>query len=291
MRVLVVGANRPLGASIALGLSASGHEVLATRRTPSDLDGNLTDAGIALGELDLTDLDAVRAMAAEIDAAVLTPILSISWQAIRALTDAGVSRGVAFSSNNVAIVGPDPVYDGLRTAEDEILAGAPGWAILRPTMIYGYPGDGNLSRLMHLAARWPILPRPGSGQAMQQPIHIGDLARLAVALADGTWSASGVLPVGGPDRLSHGEMVRLAVSAARPGRAVMPLPLAPGRWVASALKAIGLPSPLSPSQFRRVELDKAAVDPADIPASLKPQISLDEGLTRLAAEMGLIRPR
>ena len=69
----------------------------------------------------------------------------------------------------------------------------------------------------------------------------------------------------------------------------MPLPLAPGRWVASALKALGLPSPLSPAQLRRVELDKAAVDPADIPPALQPQVSLEEGLTRLAAEMGLTR--
>lgn len=289
MRILVVGANRPLGARIALGLRAGGHDVLATRRTPSQLDETLAAAGIALGELDLADPEAVKAVAADIDAAVLTPILSISRQAVLALAEAGMPRGVAFSSNNVAIVGPDPVYDGLRAAESEILAGAPGWAILRPTMIYGYPGDGNISRLMALAARWPAVPRPGSGRAMQQPIHIDDLARLAAALATGAWPASSVLPVGGPDRLSHGEMVRRAVTAARPGRAVVPLPLAPGRWVASALKALGLPSPLSPAQLRRVELDKAAVDPADIPPALQPQVSLEEGLTRLAAEMGLTR--
>lgn len=289
MRVLVVGANRPLGARIALGLRAGGHEVLATRRTPSDLDETLETAGIALGVLDLAGLEAVKALAADIDAAVLTPILSTSRPAILALSEAGVRRGVAFSSNNVAIVGPDPVYDGLRAAEGEILASAPGWAILRPTMIYGYPGDKNLSRLMALAARWPVVPRPGSGRAMQQPVHIDDLARLAVALAVGSWPASGILPVGGPDRLSHAEMVRRAVSAARPGRAVLPLPLAPGRWAVSALKALGLPSPLSPAQLRRVELDKGAVDPAAIPPGLQPQVSLEEGLTRLASEMGLTR--
>ncbi len=278
-----------MGARIALGLRAGGHEVLATRRTPSQLDETLAGAGIALGELDLIDLDAVKALAADIDAAVLTPILSISRPAILALSEAGVERGVAFSSNNVAIVGPDPVYDGLRAAEGEILAGAPGWAILRPTMIYGYPGDKNLSRLMTLAARWPVVPRPGSGRAMQQPIHIEDLARLAAVLADGSWPGCGVLPVGGPDRLAHGEMVRRAVTTARPGRPVLPLPLAPGRWVVSVLKALGLPSPLSPAQLQRVELDKTAVDPAAIPVGLQPQISLDQGLSRLAAEMGLTR--
>ncbi|MCI4644227.1 MAG: NAD(P)H-binding protein [Hyphomonadaceae bacterium] len=290
MRMLVVGANRPLGVEIALGLRMRGHEVLATRRTPSKHDDTLARAGVSLGALDLTDPDAVGAMAAKVEAAVLTPILSISSQAVRVMAEAGLRRGVVFSSNNVAIVGADPVYDSLRAAESEILSIAPDWAILRPTMIYGHPGDRNLSRLLSFAARWPVLPRPGSGQAIQQPIHLVDLARLAAALADGAWPANGILPVGGPDRLTHSQLMRCAADAVRPGRVFLPVPLAPGRWLAKGLKAVGLPSPLSPAQFARVELDKAAVNPASIPLTLQPRISLQEGLALLAAEMGLTPP-
>lgn len=290
MRILVVGANRPLGGMIALNLAANGHQVLATRRTPSDWDEQLGQAGIAIDRLDLSDLQAVKAMAGQVDCAVLTPILSISGQAARTLAETGISRGVVFSSNNVSVVGKDPVYDGLRAAEQAMTAGAPGWAILRPTMIYGYPGDGNLARLMRLAARWPVVPRPGSGHALQQPIHVEDLARLAAALATGDWAASGPLAVGGPDTLSHAELVRRVVESVRPGRSVLPVPLAPGRWIAGSLQALSLPSPLSPAQLSRVELDKAAVDPAVIPEGLQPRIKLEDGLARLAEEMGLTPP-
>ncbi|HAE26076.1 MAG TPA: hypothetical protein DCG58_02860, partial [Hyphomonas adhaerens] len=176
---LVAGANRPLGALIALDLAARGRKVVATRRHPNaELDAHLRDAGIEIAPLDLTDLPAVRALAPEVSGVVLTPILSISGPAAHVFSKGGVSRGVVFSSNNVGIVGADPVYDRLRAAEKDVLDSAPGWAILRPTMIYGYPGDGNLSKLLQLLAKLPVFPRLGSGRASQQPIHVEDLARL-----------------------------------------------------------------------------------------------------------------
>ena len=91
---------------------------------------------------------------------MLVPILSVSAPAAVQLQAAGVHRGVVFSSNNVAIVGADPVYDALRAGEDAIVEACPGWAILRPTMIYGYPGDGNLSG--RAGPAWTVARIPGA---------------------------------------------------------------------------------------------------------------------------------
>lgn len=283
MRILVSGAGSELGARIALALRAGGHEVLAgRRRLPGPADERLVSAGCHLVELDLTSAAAVRTRAAGIDAAILTPILTIAGEAALALQGAGVRRGVAFSSNNVAVVSGDRVYDGLRAAEQRLTSAAPGWAVLRPTMIYGYPGDGNLSRLLHAFASWPLVPVPGSGRARQQPIHIDDLARIAAALVTGEWSASGVVPVGGPDVLTHAEMVAFARQAVGRGRPLrMPTSLA---RLAAALLAGRV---LSGAQLDRLELDKAAVDPVDIPPALAPRIGLEQGLARLAREMDL----
>jgi hypothetical protein len=198
-----------------------------------------------------------------------------------------VTRGVVFSSNNVAIVGEDPVYDRLRAAETDILENAPGWAILRPTMIYGYPGDGNLSRLLRMLARLPVFPRLGSGKATQQPIHVEDLARLAAALVAGEWNATGLLAVGGPQILSHRELIATARRATGRGGIDLPVPLGPVRAVVSLLAGLGLKLPLSPAQLARIDLDKAAVNPADIPAGIRPQVMPEEGLTRLALDLNI----
>src|SRR5205814_7044896 len=74
------------------------------------------------------------------------------------------------------------------TAEREVRESGLAWTILRPTMIYGAPGDRNLSRLLVLLARarrgrapLPVslplpLPVPGGGRRLQQPVHVADLA-------------------------------------------------------------------------------------------------------------------
>lgn len=284
MRILVSGVGSELGARIALALQAEGHDVLAARRKAGPNDTQLEAAGSTLVTLDLADTEAVGALAPQLDAAVLTPILTVSERAACTLAAAGVERGVAFSSNNVAVVPDDPVYAALAAAEGTLLQAAPGWAVLRPTMIYGYPGDGNLSRLIAAFARWPLVPVPGPSAAPQQPIHVDDLARLAIALATGEWTASGRLAVGGLDMLSHSDMVERARRAAGGRRVSVPVPVS---RLAARLARIG---GIGSAQIDRLSLDKRPVEPAAIPPHLAPRIGLDEGLARLAAEMGLTPP-
>lgn len=284
MRILVSGVGSELGAQIALRLRSDGHDVLAARRRAGPIDTQLEAAGCSLIELDLADVVAVRALATELDAAVLTPILTVSAVAARALAEAGVERGVVLSSNNVAVVPDDPVYAALAAADAEVMQVAPGWAVLRPTMIYGYPGDGNLSRLLAAFARWPILPVPGPVDALQQPIHVEDLAMIAAALATGTWRATGRLAVGGPDLVSHRVLVDLARRAVN-GQ-VLPVPLTLARIGAALLRPAGV----GQAQLDRLTLDKQAVDPADIPVEFAPRIGLAEGLAGLARQMGLTPP-
>lgn len=283
MHILVVGAGKPLGARIAVDLAAEGHRVLATRRSSFGEDERLLAAGVELAELDVSDTIAVRMAAKDIDAAVLTPILSMAANAIAELAGAGVSRGVAFSSNNVAITPEDAVYRSLAAAEQQVMEAAPNWAILRPTMIYGHPGDGNFSRLLRHASKWPVLPVPGTAKALQQPIHIDDLVRLAAGLVTQRLALSGRLPVGGPDTLPQWDVVRIACRAAGSNCTPVQVPLAPlNAWV-----GLGLPSPVGAAQLARVELDKGAVGQPDLPHDFAPRVGIEAGLAALSAAMGL----
>ena len=285
-RKLVVGAGRPLGAGIALRLLEAGHGVTATRFQRTDHDREMEAAGADLATLDLRDLDAVASLAAGHDAAVLVPILSLSGPAAKVLAGAGVERGVAFSSNNVAIAPEAPVYKALASAERELMNHAPGWALLRPTMIYGHMGADAIADLMRRAARWPVLPVPGSGKALQQPVHIDDLAGIVLGLVSGAWPASGVLSVGGAQVLSQAELIdRVYLALGRQSR-IARLPLGPVRLAAR----LGLPLPLDRHQLARIECDKHVTEPVDIPQVCRPRTDLDAALADMALRLGLIPP-
>lgn len=88
--------------------------------------------------------------------------------------------------------------------------------ILRPTLIYGQVGpygDQNLSRLIALLRRLPLLPLPAE-TGLRQPIHASQLAAVALQAAsqfvDNCWDLGQpeCIAVGGDTELSYTDMLR-----------------------------------------------------------------------------------
>lgn len=275
MRALVSGCSGVLGHEIAQLLSLKDVDVTRSARRPFSGDADL--------RLDLTDEARVREAAQGHEVAILAPILTTSAPAAGWLAEEGVRRIVLFSSNNVGIDPDASVYQRLADAEEVALQIDAEVVILRPTMIYGYPGDGNLSRLLGLAGRFGMLPCPGDGGALQQPVHVTDVAAAAVQAALGT-HAPGPFSVGGPEIItSHALFQQVLAAAGRPKERVLPLPLFPLRLVAGVLETLKLPAPVTTAQLKRVSKDKTATEAA--PFGYIPQVSLAEGLERLAAAL------
>jgi nucleoside-diphosphate-sugar epimerase len=285
--VLVAGATGALGLRVARLLAARGDRIVAVYRTErTEALAELAALGCEAMALDLADVGRAAALIAKADTAVLTPILTVAGPAARAVLAQGWrGRLVLFSSNNVAIDAESPTYAALR-AEESALAQTPGdWTLVRPTMIYGHAEDGNLARLLRLAHRWPVVPLPGAGRALQQPIHIDDLAALAVHLLDAPAGGEHVIAAAGPKPASLRALYEAAAAAAgRPG-AVMAVPLTPLRLLARAAGAFGLPFPLDADQLARIELDKTPIGSG--PTGWRPSIGVKDGLARLARELGL----
>lgn len=63
-----------------------------------------------------------------------------------------------------------------QAAEKAIKESGINYTILRPTMIYGTEKDRNMCRLIKFLDKSPVFPIFGSGQYLQQPIHVEDLA-------------------------------------------------------------------------------------------------------------------
>jgi uncharacterized protein YbjT (DUF2867 family) len=79
------------------------------------------------------------------------------------------------------------------------------WTVFRPTLIYGAGLDKSLTPIAQRAMRLRVFPLP-AGRGMRQPVHADDIAAAVVAALDRPESAGHVLPLGGGERLTAGEM-------------------------------------------------------------------------------------
>ncbi len=263
-------------AAAAFALDA-GRTVIATVRDRPERLADLAACGVMVRSgVDAADTQAVGALIAEhrIGAAILAPILTVSAKAAPALAAAGVTRAVFFSSNNVAIDPEAPVYAALAAAELEVREALPAASVLRPTMIYGHAGDGNLARLMTAMRRWGIAPIPGSGTALQQPVHVDDVGRAAVAALEEPACVGATFALGGAVVLTLHDLYRACARAV--GRPVL-MPRIPVAPLAPLAPLVGL----KPAQFARIDRDKTAQGPLP-PAALAARTPLHDGLSRLA---------
>ena len=185
---------------------------------------------------------------------------------------------------------PDAHGDGVRAGEAAFLAaGRPG-VMLHPTMIYGAEGEDNVQRLAALLRRLPIVPLPGGGRSLVQPIHQADLTRCILAALDHAWAGPEVVTVAGPAPVPYAEFVR-AIAAAAGLRAprIVPFPGAILRALTPLTALPGLPR-IGADEIRRLLEDKAFdIGPMRRMFGVEP-MPLDTGLALTFQEHGDARP-
>ena len=253
--ILVVGACKPLGMEIVRRLCASGHNVVATYRTVNEgACRQLEGLGARVVHLDVADENALAAQLDNACGVIFTPILTVSKKASHLV--AGRFPTVFFSSNNVAVDFEAEVYARLRSAEEEVSQQAPNAIILRPTMIYGYAGDGNLASLVRAMRRFPLVPMPGDGKALQQPIYYKDVAKIACDAVIGDMSTKQVCTIAGPQAVSQKALYQEVARAAKTASFIVPMPAGPISHILRVTEKLGLPAPLSAAQVARANENK-----------------------------------
>ena len=152
---------------------------------------------------------------------------------------------------------PDAHGQGVLDGERAFLAAARPGVLLHPTMIYGAEGEDNVQRLAALLRRLPVVPLPGGGRALVQPIHQADLTRSILAALGIPWTAPETLVIAGPVPVSYAEFVRAVARAAGLGTPrIVPIPPALLRLAAPLTRLPGLPR-IRPEEIRRLLEDKA----------------------------------
>ena len=275
MRVHVTGGSGFLGGSVIPRLLAAGHQTTALARTAAAAE-RVTELGATPIPGDLDDPASVDAAFATSEAEALVNLASLGFGhapvVVAAAEEAGLKRAV-FVSTTAILTRLATASKPVRVAAEEtIAASALDWTIIRPTMIYGTPADRNMARLLRRLRRLPVLPLPGGGTALQQPVHVDDLATVIVNALDRPATVHRAYDVGGPEPLTLRAVIQEAGRAVDRAPRLVPVPLTPVVGLARLYEAVA-PSPrLRSEQVARLAEDKAVdISPARIDLDFHPR--------------------
>jgi uncharacterized protein YbjT (DUF2867 family) len=273
--VHVIGATGRSGLALCRGLLADGIPVVPIVRNPEKwaaarLRGKARQA-------DLRDREALRGALTD-----ATRVVSCA----HARHTPGI-LAVAPESALLVLLGstrkftrwPDAHGNGVLAGEAALLGSGRSGVMLHPTMIYGAQGEDNVQRLAKLLRRLPMMPLPGGGRFLVQPIYQSDVTRCIRSALARRWDGPASLVIAGPEPVRYTDFVRAVATAAGHRKPlILPFPAAPLIFAARLTRRVTALPPVQPEEIRRLVEDKAFdIDPMRALLAVDP-IPLAEGL-------------
>lgn len=129
----------------------------------------------------------------------------------------GARRMVVLSSTSLLAKKDSPdqseqaLAQGLHAGEQALRIWAEAreveWVILRPTLIYGYGQDKNVTEILCFIRRWGFFPLLGRADGLRQPVHVEDVAIACVSALTVPAAGNRIYTLSGGETLSYREMV------------------------------------------------------------------------------------
>ena len=212
---MVTGATGFTGQRVLPLLMGKG-EICCLLRPNSDVR-KIEEFGYEIVFGDLGNLDSLKKAMFGSDA--LINIASIGFDhapgIVNTAEKAGIKRAI-FISTTALFTQLDVTSKSVRQqAEDCIKASKLEWTILRPTMIYGSPGDRNMIRLIRFLDRFPVIPIFGNGNYLQQPVYVNDVAKSIVGLLFNDNTIQKVFNISGKFPHTYNNIIDLTAKALR----------------------------------------------------------------------------
>ena len=303
MKIAILGGTGFVGSNIAAALASSGHQVsLLVRPGSEDKVPNVTVWRTSAG--DINDEAALDAALAECDAVIYSigllrefPDRGITFEntqyegvvnSVAAAKRTGVQRFILISANGIRIPGTAYQETKLR-AEQHLAASGLDATILRPSVIFGDPGE-NMEFATQLYRDMVASPMPAvgfftglspeSGAVLMSPVHVADVAAAVAAVLQNPTGPE-PLVLGGPDVLSWPEMIRRIAAAVGKSKLIIPMPIAVMKLAATLLDRIPA-FPVTRDQLTMLAENNIA-DPATLGQLIgrSPQAFVAENLTYL----------
>jgi uncharacterized protein YbjT (DUF2867 family) len=252
--VHVIGASGRSGLALCRSLLADGVAVVAVVRDPA----KWASAGLA-GEVRRADLVDPAALRAALAGAVRVVSCAHARHAAAIIAAAPKAATLLLlGSTRKFTRWPDAHGDGVLAGEAALMASGRSAVMLHPTMIYGAQGEDNVQRLARLLQRLPVMPLPGGGRFLVQPIHQLDVTLCIRAALTRVWAGPNALVIAGAEAVRYADFVR-AVAGAAGLRMPVVVPFPAGPLILAARLAgyvPGLPA-VRPEEIRRLVEDKA----------------------------------
>lgn len=199
MKVLVLGATGFIGGRLAAVLAGRGHEVAAPRidfsRATRVGDWRGATGGgveVVVNAVGILRERGERTFAAVHDAAPRA--------LFAAAEDAGVRRVVQVSALGADADARSRFHLSKKRADDFLAQRRLDWAIVQPSLVFGYGGAS--ARLFAMLAALPVVLLPGDGSQRVQPIHIDDLTDLLLRIVESAGEWKTVIPAVGPRKVT-----------------------------------------------------------------------------------------
>ena len=274
MRVLLTGASGFIGGRLLEALLRDNHRVVAVSRrdtvskiwtvrhlgkdfayalNPSDWEGAVQDIDVVINAVGILRERGTQRF---------DPLHHRAPAALfQAAAAAGVQRIVQISALGADEAAVTPYHRSKKAADDVLLALPVESIIVQPSVVFGVGGAS--TAMFTMQARLPLIPLPGRGLQVVQPVHVDDLAEVVTTLAtraDAAREYAGRrIAVVGPEAITLREFyvrLRRAMGISSPARfvgipmGVMRLMAQAGKWIPS--------SPLDPDTLSMLERGSSA---------------------------------
>ena len=205
---LVTGASGVLGDPLCARFKADGYDLTTLGRSRSEQARSL------IGDLSQPDTISITD---HFDILVHAAPLWLLPDNLDSVVRSGVRRVIAFSSTSVETKKQSQnrfdqsIVLALSNAEKRLQQWAEELGIkltlLRPTMIYGFGKDKNVTAIAHFIQRFGFFPIAGSGRGLRQPVHALDLVEASMQCIDKEATFGKTYNLGGGEQLSYKHMV------------------------------------------------------------------------------------
>lgn len=264
--ILVSGGVGVMGARLVKDLVAAGHRVRALT-LPGDpyvsrLDG--VDAEIVFGDITrpetlaapFTGVTTVFHLAGVIISNDHTIFRRVNTEGTRNMVEAARRAGVrhfVFVSSTSAI---DPISEyalSKAAAEEIVRSSGMAWTIVRPTLVYERGGGLEFMGFLESLLKYPVVPFVGKGRALKNPVHVDDMGRGLLAIAENPKSHGKTYNFTGGEEISIRDLARLMLRHQGVSRPFLHIPLPICRAAAFVMEATMKNPPLTSYAITRIE--------------------------------------